>query len=229
MIRIVMLKAIIFDAFGTLISTGSGSLDATTALLARIGRFDVAPEKFYKRWKEYHTEYIFSSHAFVCEDTAFRVALKRLYSEYGIRGDAYKDADVLIDTFDKRELFPEVKQALDILSCKYTLCIGSNTDNLPLETNMKRNGLFVERVYTSQSLGVYKPRKEFFKAILTDLNILPDEMLFVGDSLRDDIYGPSQLGIRTCHVNRKGIEYTDIFPDISVNSLDELLRILENY
>lgn len=223
-----MYKAIVFDAFGTLISTGRGSLDATAELLRLKSRSDITPSVFYSQWKSYHREYIFSCSSFVSEDKAFREALARLYWEYGICGDAYKDADILTDTFGNRKLFPEVKQTLAALKNDYTVCIGSNTDTLPLMQNIVKNGLSVARIYTSESLGVYKPEKEFFEAILRDLNISPLEMLFVGDSLRDDIFGPSQLGITTCHVNRKNTVYTDVIPDISVTSLAHLADILKN-
>jgi len=51
-----MIKAIIFDAFGTLISTGSGSLDATKQLLRIKNYPDIDAKAFYSKWKAYHTD-----------------------------------------------------------------------------------------------------------------------------------------------------------------------------
>jgi len=73
---------------------------------------------------------------------------------------------------------------------------------------------------------VYKPHRAFYETILDDLRLTPDRVLFVGDSLTDDVWGPTQLGIKTCHVNRKNIPYRDIIPDYTVSSLKELPDLL---
>ena len=168
----------------------------------------------------YHTDILLSSESFIREETAFRRALEKLYCEYAVIGNGYTDADILINTFDKRELFPEVLKTVECLKKDYLLCIGSNTDDYPLYRNLERIGLYIEKVFTSEALKVYKPQKEFYTSILNELGLSCDEVLFVGDSLVDDVFGPSKIGIKTCHVNRKNISYTDIIPDISVASLD---------
>ena len=44
---------IIFDVYGTLISTGTGSLDAVKKILA-LQEEDIKPEEFYREWKQQH-------------------------------------------------------------------------------------------------------------------------------------------------------------------------------
>ncbi len=222
-----MIKAIIFDAFGTLISTGSGSLDATKQLLRIKNYPNIDAKAFYSKWKAYHTDILLSSESFVREETAFRIALEKLYCEYAVVGNGYTDADLLINTFDKRELFPEVLKTVECLKKDYLLCIGSNTDDYPLYRNMEKNGLSIEKVFTSEALKVYKPQKEFYISILNELGLSCDEVLFVGDSLVDDVFGPSKFGMKTCHVNRKNITYTDIVPDISVSSLEQIADVIK--
>ena len=45
-----MYKNIIFDCFGTLIDTGSGSIGAVRKILGNIG-LDVDAKEFYSEWK----------------------------------------------------------------------------------------------------------------------------------------------------------------------------------
>ena len=52
--------------------------------------------------------------------------------------------------------------------------------------------------------------------ILETLEVAPEEALFVGDSLKDDVKGPQAVGMRTCWVNRKGEERGDISPDLEL-------------
>ncbi len=44
------MKLIIFDAYGTLISTGTGSVDAVKKILELQDK-DINPQEFYKEWK----------------------------------------------------------------------------------------------------------------------------------------------------------------------------------
>jgi putative hydrolase of the HAD superfamily len=75
-------------------------------------------------------------------------------------------------------------------------------------------------------LGVYKPKADFYTGILKELGTDASDALFVGDSLLDDIWGPQQIGIKTCWVNRNGAKYENIKPDFQVNNLTEIINIL---
>ena len=72
------------------------------------------------------------------------------------------------------------------------------------------------RVFTSQSLQAYKPKREFYTAILKKLALRPEETLFVGDSLKNDVQGPQSVGMRACWVNRKEGHPGDVVPDYQV-------------
>lgn len=217
---------ILFDAYGTLFSTGTASVDASRAILQKRGRENLDASEFYMRWKRLRAETIRTTADFVCEAEVFRTTLHTLYREYGIDGNADEDVQIMLDTWGTREAFPEVKQTIKTLSQTHVLCIASTTDTAPLMRDMRRNGLNAERVYTSESMRVYKPHRAFYQKILDDLHATPDEILFVGDSLTDDVWGPAQLGIKTCHVNRNRAPYREIIPDHTVLSLNELLDLL---
>ena len=77
-------------------------------------------------------------------------------------------------------------------------------------------------------MQVYKPQKAFYEKILAALSLQPEEVLFVGDSLTDDIFGPKQVGMKTCWVNRKGQEMPTPPPDYVVTDLTGLPAILED-
>ncbi len=221
-----MIRYILFDAYGTLLSTGSASVDATRAILQQRGREDLDASAFYAEWKHLCAQTIRNMTDFVCEAEVFRAALHTLYREHGIDGNADADVRLMLDTWGTRDAFPEVRRVLEQLSQTYTLCIASTTDTAPLLCDLKRNGLNIARIYTSESLRVYKPHRAFYKMILDDLHAASDEVLFVGDSLTDDVWGPARLGIRTCHVNRKQTSDRDIIPDHTVSSLNELPDLL---
>ena len=150
-----------------------------------------------------------------------------MFLDYNINGNADEDVKIMLDTLGDRIAYPESKTVVDVLSEKFIVCIGSNTDIIPLEKDLERNHLQISKVYTSEELKCYKPCKKFYQSILDDLQIQPNEALFVGDSLTDDIAGPKSIGIKTCWINRKkGMSHT-VVPDYEIKTLDELLEIVE--
>ena len=220
-----MIKYIIFDAYGTLISTGTGSVDAARKILKN-RNVNISPEEFYSRWKNLHRKHIDNLTAFLNEESIFHLDLKELYRIYNIDGDYKKDISFMLDTLGKRKAFNEVKDVIDKLSQKFVLCIGSTTDDVPLFKDLKNNDINIKNVFTSESLQIYKPKKAFYKRILDEIGADADEVLFVGDSLIDDVFGPQQFGIKTCWVNRKNINSDDkIKPDYTIYNLGELLSL----
>lgn len=220
-----MIKYIIFDVYGTLISTGTGSVDATRKILEN-KNICISPEEFYGKWKMLHRKHIDTLTSFCNEESIFKLDLKELYDFYNIDGDYEKDVLFMLETLGKRKAFKEVKEVLKTLSKSYVLCIGSTTDDIPLFADLKNNDINIEKIFTSESMQVYKPKSEFYKKIICNINADVNEVLFVGDSLIDDVIGPQKIGIKTCWINRKNTDLNnDIKPDYIINNLQELLSL----
>lgn len=222
-----MVKAVVFDAYGTLISTGTGSVDAARKILDLHG-LAIPAKDFYADWKRHHRAHMDGLTQFVPEETIFRWDLERLYEQYGLPGNAAEDVRIMLDTLGNRTAFPESKEVVEQLKRAYTVCIGSTTDTEPLMRDLNRSGIVVDRVFTSEGLQVYKPQKAFYEKIIAALSLQPEEVLFVGDSLNDDVSGPKQVGMKTCWVNRKGQAAPVPPPDYEVSDLTGLTAILED-
>lgn len=222
-----MVKAVVFDAYGTLISTGTGSLNAAQRILDLYGSA-IAARTFYADWKKYHRQHIDSLTQFVPEEIIFLWDLEKLYGQYGLPGNAAEDVRIMLDTLGNRTAFPESKEVVEQLKRAYTVCIGSTTDTEPLMRDLNRSGIVADHIFTSEGLQVYKPQKAFYEKILAALSLQPEEVLFVGDSLTDDIFGPKQVGMKTCWVNRKGQVAPVPPPDYEVSDLTGLPAILED-
>lgn len=222
------IKAVVFDVYGTLISTGTGSRDAAAEILRRNGREDISAGKFYGRWKALHREHIDNLTEFKTEEAIFEADLRRLYTEYGLSRSAQEDVHLMLDTLGRRQAFPEVPAVWKMLSVKYRLAIGSTSDTEPLTADLARAGIKTPYVFTSESLRVYKPQPAFYETILCALGVAAGEALFVGDSLGDDVSGPKQVGMRTCWVNRRKQTLPPgvITPDYIITDLTGLESIL---
>lgn len=220
-----MIKYILFDVYGTLISTGTGSVDAAEKILSD-KTVNITAKEFYSKWKIIHRKNIdnaINQQSFITERELFENDLKELYEIYNIDSDYSKDVNHMIASLYGRTAFPETKSVLDRLKEKFKIVIASTTDTEPLIENMKINDISIDYIYTSESLMLYKPDVRFYKAILNDLRITAEDALFVGDSIIDDIIVPKQLGMKTCWINRKQFyNDTNINPDMVVSNLNEL-------
>ena len=144
------MKLIIFDAYGTLISTGTGSVDAVKKILALQDK-DIDPREFYKEWKKLHRINMDNANAnlFVNEETIFMCDLKQLYLKYNICREAGSDVNIMLDTLGKRKCFDETLLSIENLRKKYKVVIVSTTDNNPLDQDLEINVFIVDEIYTS--------------------------------------------------------------------------------
>jgi putative hydrolase of the HAD superfamily len=61
----------------------------------------------------------------------------------------------------------------------------------------------LDALVISDAIGIRKPRPEIFRSVLGALDVAPEETLHVGDSLRADVAGAAELGIRTVWITRR--------------------------
>lgn len=218
------MKAIIFDAFGTLFKVTNGGSARTIRKHIIAAGFTVEETAFQEEWKAYYKKHTGDECEFMTEREIFISRIQMFYDRYGVSRSAEEDADALLAGSFEREVYPEVKTVLAGLMERYQVFIGSNTDNDVLESVMQKNGVRVHKVYTSEDLRCYKPSSKFFEQILEENDLVAEEVLFVGDSVTDDIRGPKAVGMKTVWVDRKGIGQ-DVGQDWTVTELSELWEV----
>jgi len=91
----------------------------------------------------------------------------------------------------------------------------------------------LDAVVISDAVGIRKPRREIFDAVLRGLEVKPEEVLHVGDSLRADVGGAHSCGIPTVwitrrvkHPERSLEEHQGASPDHVVADLAELPSLI---
>ncbi|MDA1874201.1 HAD-IA family hydrolase [Bacillus cereus group sp. BY112LC] len=88
-------------------------------------------------------------------------------------------------------------------------------------TNLNR---YFETIIISEEVGFSKPDKRIFELALNELNLQPENTLFVGDDLEKDIAGPQNANIKGVWFNPQKIKNTTkIQPYAEINNLDSLL------
>jgi len=221
-----MVRAITFDAFGTLIDTGRDVLIRIARSVCEDQRPSLDAEVLLATWDR---------HFFAAETAPFLTlaeitedSLGKTFREYGIEATPAPYVDRLVDLWRQAKAYAEVPRILDALD-GVPRAVVSNADHEFLLDILQRNGLRLDAVITSESAQTYKPRPRIFEAALESLRVAPKDVIHVGDSLAADVEGASRLGMRTVWVNRGGLRRrpTDPAPDAEARDLRELPSIVE--
>jgi putative hydrolase of the HAD superfamily len=102
-----------------------------------------------------------------------------------------------------REVHPQTPELLAALRAEgLRIGIVSNAFDPPplLHEDLEREGItpLVDVAVFSSEVGRRKPHPDIYRAALDALGVEPSRALFAGDRVREDIVGPSLIGMRTC-------------------------------
>lgn len=111
--------------------------------------------------------------------------------------------------------------------------LSNATDGDSIRRAVRRfgwDGLF-RPLIVSSDIGVRKPRTEAFRAVLGEWPYAPEEIAFVGDSLRHDVGGAQALGLGAYHFTSIPNPWDPLYvgrivPDASAPTHPDLLRLL---
>ncbi|MGQ9500888.1 MAG: HAD family hydrolase [Anaerolineae bacterium] len=143
------------------------------------------------------------------------------------------------------QAFPEAKDTLRRLAAirasdgrpAYRMGALSNaTEDAIIQRLVNRLELrpWLSPVWTSAALGLRKPRREVFEALLSRWELPPESVVMVGDRLEIDILGAQQVGMHAVLITADDVPsnqlYRDtIVPDATIQRIGELPMLLEHW
>jgi HAD superfamily hydrolase (TIGR01549 family) len=126
--------------------------------------------------------------------------------------------------FEDIELFDDVLKTLQKLQGKYTLGLLSNGNSYPERCGL--DGVF-QFVVFAQDYGFEKPDPKFFQIALEKAGCTKEQLPNVGDSLKNDVIGATNTGIKCVWLNRNLTESPpEVKIEYEIHSLSELLELL---
>src|SRR5438874_6956726 len=182
------LRAITFDAYGTLIRNESLRLIAQRMVADH--RLPVPVDDVFEAWID--------AYFAATQQTPFRrlreiqhTVLSHVLHRLGVDADAAPYVELFFELTTKVELYPEVPGVLAALGGRRA-AIVSNADHEHLAAWTFT--VPVEFVLVSEEVGAYKPDRRVFQRALERLGLEPHEVLHVGDSDVDDVRGARMAG-----------------------------------
>ena len=217
------IKAIIFDAYGTLFDVNS----AAEKCKDKIGN---KWKSFANYWRTTQLEYtwlrsLMNRHKDfwqVTEDSLDK-SMKAFKINLAMRSE-------LLNLYKKLSTFPEVKGALNDLKKKnYKISILSNGTPALLNELVSSNNLdnFFDDIFSIEEVGIYKPDSKVYNLPIKKYQIKKDEVAFLSANTWD-VSGGGNFGYNSIWVNRnKNIfDNLDYKPKNEVENLTQLLDIV---
>ncbi|MFA5797307.1 MAG: HAD family hydrolase [Candidatus Woesearchaeota archaeon] len=214
-----MIKAIIFDLWGTLFES-----DATTLpfeeFATKLGRTYRNPE-FYTVFSE-----TFMAHPITHIEQTMHEFTKNIGVDVN-EGLIHELCEIFKKNGTVRKYaFPETIAVLQELKKRYKIAILSNTTNISMKQIFEKFPLYelVDEIILSYEVGMQKPDPRIYEIALEKLSVSKDEVIMVGDSLRLDVQSAEDFGIKGILIDRKN-KNSD-YPN-RITSLTELPKLLE--
>ena len=227
------ITTIVFDAFGTLFEDTPEHWNAAMGSIIEKQNLNVTVESLNDAWLdacgEFRSTRSDSRFPFQSYNVAWRDAFGEAFRSLGLDGDPAAAADYWIDDMGGRNPYPETRQALEAISEKYRVVVLSNADDCFLEPVLKKLDFPFDASLSSEGARCYKPNPELFLTLLTQLNVKPEEAIYVGDRQYEDVQGAGQAGLGTVWINRTGAEADPNLraPDYHIVSLMELPDLIK--
>ena len=217
------IKAIVFDAYGTLFDVNSAAKKCRNKIGSKW-------ESFANYWRTTQLEY-----------TWLRSLMNRHKDFWQITEDSLDKSmkTFKIDSLMKNELlnlykvlstYPEVKDVLNKLKLKkYKLAILSNGTPDLLNQIVKSNNLenTFDDLFSIESIKIYKPNFKVYELPVKNYKIQPDEIVFLSSNTWD-VSGGGNYGYNAIWVNRNNaiFDNLDFKPKNVVNNLSQLLDLV---
>jgi FMN hydrolase / 5-amino-6-(5-phospho-D-ribitylamino)uracil phosphatase len=122
------------------------------------------------------------------------------------------------------DLFEDVRPALEFLSSRFPLISVSNGN-----ADLQRVGLapFFRAAITAREFGVGKPDPRIFHAAAGALDVMPQDMLHVGDDATLDALGALNAGMQAAWVNRADALWPhEVEPHLALSNMTELCDLI---
>lgn len=100
-------------------------------------------------------------------------------------------------------IFDDVNQYLKDLQSKNIKTILCSNLAYPYGKSAKTLTLPLDKYILSYEVGYIKPHKEIFEICLNQYGLDKDEVVYVGDSVKDDYNGATNFGIKAFLIKRK--------------------------
>lgn len=199
-----MIRALVFDVFGTLVDWRSGvAREAARLLGAEAPTLDA--DAFADAWRRHYgpsMETVRSgARPFVDLDTLHAESLPLVLAEFGIVGAPDATRRELVQAWHRLDAWPDVPHALRRLRTRHLLAPNSNGHIRLMADLARRNGLIFDAILGAGHSRDYKPKPALYRDAVAAFGFAPAETLMVA-AHSGDLAAAASHGLSTAHIAR---------------------------
>ena len=217
------IKAIIFDAYGTLFDVNSAAEKCKEKLGDKW-------EGFANYWRTTQLEYTWLRSLMRRHKDFWQItedSLDKSMNFYNIDNSMRSE---LLNLYKVLSPFAEVRDALkNLKQSNYRLAILSNGTPDLLNELVVSNGLkdIFDDIFSVEEVGIFKPDSKVYDLPINKYNIEKNEVLFLSANTWD-VSGAGNYGYNTVWVNRNNniFDKLDFEPNQQISNLSELLDLI---
>ncbi len=217
------IKAIIFDAYGTLFDVNS----AAEKCKDKIGD---KWEGFANYWRTTQLEYTWLRSLMNRHKNFWQITEDSLEKSMKVFEIDKSMKNEFLDLYKILSPYPEVKETLEKLKeKKYKLSILSNGTPALLNELVKSNNLqnLFNDIFSIEEVGIFKPSSKVYDMPIKKYKIKKEEITFLSANTWD-VSGGGNYGYNSIWVNRNNsvFDILDYMPKTEIKNLSELIRII---
>ena len=216
------IKAIIFDAYGTLFDVNSAAEKCKDKIGSKW-------ESFSNYWRTTQLEYTWLRSLMKRHKDFWKITEDSLDKSMNVFNINPNMKNELLDLYKILSPYPEVKETLQLLKEKnYKLSILSNGTPSLLNDLVSSNNLKVfDDIFSVEEVGIFKPDSKVYDIPIKKYKIKKREVAFLSANTWD-VSGGGNYGFNAIWVNRNNIVFDnlDYTPENQINNLKHLLDII---
>ncbi|MCC5466516.1 HAD family hydrolase [Pelosinus baikalensis] len=153
-------------------------------------------------------------------------SLQKTCESFHINDFSYEFAELIFDLFSSPIAYFDAHDTVNKLKTQFSVGLLTNADNYIVKQSISRQKFEFDFVITSEDAKANKPDNKIFLHALEKLGKKYDEILMVGDSQFDDLYGAGKLNIKTLWINRNNepLKAGVIPPAFTTDTLSGILK-----
>ena len=180
-------KAVIFDCFGTLMQIKDKHM----------------PYKYLKE-ELYKNNIVIEDFAKIVMDRKCEIEDIEKLAQFKFNNEQkIRFKQMLEKELRSVQIYEDVNQYLKELKIKNIKTILCSNLAYPYGRSATSMTLPLDKYVLSYEVGYIKPQSEIFQLCLNQYNLNKDEVVYVGDSVKDDYNGATEFGIKPFLIKRK--------------------------
>ncbi|NIK48266.1 haloacid dehalogenase type II [Variibacter gotjawalensis] len=199
-----MVKALIFDVFGTLVDWRSSIARESRLVLEPLGYkldWDAFADAWRGRYQPTMEEVRSGRIPFSKLDTLHRINLDYILPRHDVKPLPEETLRHLNNAWHRLDAWPEVPEALRRLRKKFLLAPCSNGNIALMADLARRNDIWWDAILGSDVARDYKPKPIVYLASCDAFNLTPGEVMMVA-AHSSDLAAAAEQGLKTGFIGR---------------------------